>query len=180
MKGDLTLNNKALLIIDMQLGNFIGDDPIYKGEELLVKTADLISKFQSAAFPIIYIQNMGKVGDPDEPGSPGWHIHSQLVPPEKNLIVQKNTPDSFFNTNLAELLYSFHITHLYILGLQTEYCVDTTVRRAFSLGFKVTLVRDAHSTWDSSNLKAYQIIDHHNSVLGGWFADLKEIKDINL
>ncbi len=143
MKGDLTLNNKALLIIDMQLGNFIGDDPIFKGEELLKKAGKLISKFLSAACPIIYIQNMGSTGDPDEPGTPGWHIHSELVPPTNNLIIQKTTPDSFYKTNLNKLIQSFHIKHLYVLGLQTEYCIDTTVRRAFSLGYKVTLVRDA-------------------------------------
>lgn len=163
----------------MQVGNFIGADPIYKGEELLKKASILISKFQSAVLPVIYIQNMGSTGDPDEVGTPGWHIHSQLVPTNNSLIIQKTTPDSFYNTNLNELLQSFRIKHLYVLGLQTEYCIDTTVRRAFSLGYKVTLVRDAHSTWDSANLKADQIINHHNNVLGDWFADLENTNEIN-
>ncbi|MHA2364674.1 MAG: isochorismatase family protein, partial [Candidatus Hodarchaeales archaeon] len=65
------------------------------------------------------------------------------------------------------------IENLIIVGLQTEYCIDTTVRRAFSEEFNVTLVKDTHSTWNSSKLTAQQIIDHHNSILGDWFASLK-------
>ena len=39
-----------------------------------------------------------------------------------------------------------------------------------SEGYPVTLISDAHSTWDDSGLSAQQIIDHHNTVLGNWFA----------
>jgi len=62
--------------------------------------------------------------------------------------------------------------------LQTEYCIDTTCPRAFTLGYEVTLVKDAHSTWDSSLLKANRIIEHHNNVLGGWFVTLKSEREI--
>ena len=39
-----------------------------------------------------------------------------------------------------------------VMGAQTEVCVDTTCRRAFGLGFDVTLVSDGHSTWDNATL----------------------------
>ncbi len=39
------------------------------------------------------------------------------------------------------------------------------------MGYKVTLVSDTHSTWDSNELLAQQIINHHNSALN-WFADV--------
>jgi nicotinamidase-related amidase len=58
---------------------------------------------------------------------------------------------------------------LVVAGIQTEYCVDTTCRRAYSLGYDVTLVQDGHSTWDTPDLCAPQIIAHHNRTLGGWF-----------
>jgi len=35
---------------------------------------------------------------------------------------------------------------LLIMGAQTEVCVDTTCRRASSLGFSATLVSDGHNT----------------------------------
>jgi nicotinamidase-related amidase len=52
----------------------------------------------------------------------------------------------------------------------TQYCVDTTVRRAVSLGYDVTLVADGHMTADSGALGFEQIIEHHNALLGGFDA----------
>jgi len=52
----------------------------------------------------------------------------------------------------------------------TEYCVDTTSRRATSLGYDVTLASDAHLTRDNQVLTAANIIAHHNFVLGGFGA----------
>jgi len=164
----------------MQLGNFTGSDPIYKGEELLDSVEQILLKFRSLGVPIIYIQNMGTKGDPDEPGTQGWQIHQAISPLDNEITIQKTTPDSFNKTDLRKKLISLNIDHLYIVGLQTEYCIDTTVRRAYSYDYRVTLIEDAHSTWDSHDLKAIQIIEHHNSVLGSCFAEKKKLNEINL
>lgn len=55
--------------------------------------------------------------------------------------------------------------------------MDTTCRRGFSLKYDVTLVKDAHSTFDKKDISAQQIIDHHNDVLR-WFADTKTVEEI--
>jgi nicotinamidase-related amidase len=94
------------------------------------------------------------------------------------VVVQKHHPDAFQDTNLRRELESKSIERLIITGIQTEYCVDTTCRRAYSLGYDVTLVKDAHSTWSTDHLTAPQIIAHHNAVLGGWFAELKEMIEL--
>jgi nicotinamidase-related amidase len=52
----------------------------------------------------------------------------------------------------------------------TQYCVDTTCRRAVSLGYDVTLVADAHTTADSGTFTVEQIVDHHNALLDGFDA----------
>lgn len=172
------MKNKALLIIDMQTGNFSDLDPIYKGDELLNKVKRLIEKAHSEKLLVIFIQNNGGVGDPDEYGTPGWAIHSSISPIKDDFIIQKHSPDSFYDTILHGELQNYNIEELYIAGLQTEVCIDTTCRRAFSLGYKITLVEDAHSTCDSSFLKAQQIIIHHNLVLGDWFVNLKKEEEI--
>jgi len=172
------MSDIALLIIDMQAGNFSEPNPVYKGNELLAKVKSMITKGRSAQIPIIYVQNNGDSGDPDEYGTAGWEIHSLVAPIEGDVVVQKKTPDAFHETNLHHELESRGIKKLIIAGLQTEYCIDTTCRRAFILGYDVILVRDAHSTWDSPLLTAQQIIGHHNQVLGGWFAILKNEKEI--
>ena len=47
----------------------------------------------------------------------------------------------------------------------TEYCVDTTCRRATSLGYEVTLAGDAHLTRDNQVLTAAGLSSHPNFVL---------------
>ena len=47
------------------------------------------------------------------------------------------------------------------------------------MGYEVTLVKDAHSTWDTNHLSASQIIDHHNSLLSEWFVSLKGVNEIS-
>ena len=168
----------ALLIIDMQTGNFSESNPIHNGNELLVKVKSLITKGHSAQIPIVYVQNNGGSGDPDEYGTPGWKIHHSITPDEGDVVIQKQTPDGFYRTDLQLELESKGIKKLIIAGLQTEYCIDTTCRRAFSLGYQVILVKDAHNTWDSPLLRAQQIINHHNNVLSGWFVTLKNERDI--
>jgi len=56
--------------------------------------------------------------------------------------------------------------------------VDTTCRRAFSLGYQVTLVADAHSTWDDQACTAAQIVAHHNEVLGNGFASVQRASEV--
>ena len=167
-----------MLIIDMQVGNFSEPDPIYNGDELLAKVKGLIARARAAQIPIIYVQNNGSSGDPDEYGTPGWEIHPSIAAVEGDVLVQKRTPDAFYETNLQRELEARGIRKLVIAGLQTEYCIDTTCRRAFSLGYDVVLVKDAHSTWGSPLFTAKQIIEHHNHVLGGWFATLKNEREI--
>lgn len=81
------------------------------------------------------------------------------------MFVRKTAPDSFHNTQLHTLLHEHGISHLIICGMQSEFCVDTTTRRALALGYPVTLVADGHTTSDNRTLKAAQISAHHNETL---------------
>lgn len=168
---------KALLIIDVQNGMFQEGNVVYEGDRLLQNLKKLIAQARSTDTPIFYIQHNAPVGKPLENGTEGWEIHPEISPNTKDVIIQKTTPDSFFNTSLDDELKKQGIKHLVVAGIQTEACVDTTCRRAFSMEYKVTLASDTHSTWDSKDITAQQIINHHNSVLG-WFANVYLSKDI--
>ena len=82
-----------------------------------------------------------------------------------DIYIRKTTPDSFHNTDLLAVLQARGITRLVICGLQSEYCVDTSTRRALALGYPVILVADGHTTMDNSVLTASQISAHHNETL---------------
>ncbi|MBS4199460.1 cysteine hydrolase [Bacillus sp. FJAT-49732] len=169
------MKNTALLIIDVQNAMFDESNPIHEGEQLLNNLKELIIHARTSNVPVLFVQHN------DEEfvtGTHPWEIHSSIAPQIGEVVVQKNTPDSFHKTELHEILKARHIQNLIIAGNQTEYCIDTTTRRARSLGYKVTLVSDAHRTWNTDDLSAKQIIDHHNKVLANAFASLKETKEI--
>lgn len=168
----------ALLVIDVQLCNFEESPPVHRGSDLLSKIGALIAQARAAEVPIIYVQHCGPEGAIDQPGTLGWEIHPAIAPIEGDAVVQKRHPDAFQETSLRNGLESRGIERLIITGIQTEYCIDATCRRAYSLNYDVILVKDAHSTWDTDLLTAPQIIAHHNEVLGGWFAKLKEVSEI--
>src|SRR6201997_1917801 len=94
-----------------------------------------------------------------------WAIHLSLKPIGGEPIIRKRESDSFFETELQGELRKRGVTNLIVAGGMTEYCVDTTCRRATSLGYDVTLAGDAHLTRDNGVLTAANIIAHHNFVL---------------
>jgi hypothetical protein len=59
---------------------------------------------------------------------------------------------------------------------QTQYCVDTTVRRAVAQGYDVLLASDAHTTEDSDALPAEKIIAFYNETLNGFWAGEREVR----
>ena len=163
------MKDSALLIIDVQVG-IIDGLRAYRGREVLEQINKLLSKTRASNVPVICIQHDGEQGHPLEVGSSGWQIHPDIKPREDNLIIHKRASDSFFETTLQSELEARGIKHLVVAGCMTEYCVDTTSRRAISLGYDVTLVSDAHTTIDNKLLSAAQIIAHHNALLDGFDA----------
>jgi nicotinamidase-related amidase len=175
----MSMENSALVIIDVQNGMFLEGEEVFIGKELLRGIKTLIIQARSANIPVLYIQHNESVGSPLENGTYGWEIHSEISPEEGDIIIQKTTPDSFLKTALDQELREKGTQHLYLVGIQTELCVDTTCRSAFSKGYKVTLVSDLHSTWPSAELTAQQIINHHNGTLR-WFADVHSSDEVEL
>ncbi len=172
-------HNTALMIIDVQKGMFLEEWPVYRGPELLSTLKDLLARARAAGVPVIFIQH--DATDPADsllPGTPGHPIHPDIAPLPGEPVIRKLHPDAFQDTTLQAELEARGIRKLIIAGIQTEFCVDTTTRRAYSLGYEVTLVQDAHSTWDTENITAAQIIAHHNLTLGGWFAKLASAAEV--
>lgn len=171
------MEKTALIIIDMQAAMFASPDtPPFRGEHVLNTIRSLILGARSAGVPVIFVQHTTK--DEFTEGTPTWQICSELQPLEGEPIVQKCACDSFYRTGLQELLQNLGVTRPIFCGMQTEFCVDTTCRRAFSLGYHAILVQDAHTTFDTPQLCAEQIIPHHNYILGSSFVQLKSAAEL--
>lgn len=159
------IRKTALLVIDAQIGIVEGPSvgPVYQKDTLIQTLKSLITTAREAGIPVVYVQDLDVGGE----HSPEFQIHQEIAPIANECIIQKKATDAFHRTDLHERLQSMGINHLVITGCKTEYCVDTTCRKATTLEYDVTLVRDGHSTTDNKVLAAEQIIAHHNTNLHG-------------
>jgi nicotinamidase-related amidase len=74
------------------------------------------------------------------------------------MLVGKTTPDTFVsNRDLAEELRQQGVRRIVAFGIQSDYCVGETGKGALAAGFDVTLLRGAHSTYDSGGKTAEEI-----------------------
>jgi nicotinamidase-related amidase len=72
-------------------------------------------------------------------------------------VLDKTTCDTFVSTHLGEELDALGVRRVVITGLQSEYCIRETTLGALARGLEVTLVQDAHSTYDGRQRKAREI-----------------------
>ncbi|RON57931.1 cysteine hydrolase family protein [Pseudomonas frederiksbergensis] len=154
----------ALLIIDVQQALCTGEYECFDIKRVIQNINDLSAKARETGIPVVLIQHEEK-GDLLQHGSKGWQLADGLETSPQDLRVRKTTRDSFYHTHLQALLQDQGTDRLIICGLQTDYCVNATVRQALNLSFDVVLAADAHSTVDNGNLAAADIIAEHNADL---------------
>jgi nicotinamidase-related amidase len=154
----------ALLIIDVQQALCSGEYECFEIGRVINTINDLSTRARQAGVPVVLIQHE-EAGSPLAHGAVGWQLAEGLETSPKDHRVGKTTGDSFYQTNLQKLLPKEDFERLVICGLQTDYCVNATVRQALTLGYDVVLAGDAHSTVDNGNPTAEDIIAEHNKDL---------------
>jgi ureidoacrylate peracid hydrolase len=92
----------------------------------------------------------------------GWYFY-KLNPPEE-LIYTKYNYNAFSIPEFVESLQQKEIRTLVLTGMDTYVCVETTLRTAFDLGYKVVLPKDLvaanarHLDWHERTLAIVQKI----------------------
>lgn len=146
--------NKALLIIDLQNDYFPeGKFPLWNTEQVLENIKQLIAKAQQHGMKIIHIQHVADSSYGIAPffneGTSGVEIHPQILQSAPNgEVVIKKFADSFYNTNLSEVLAKSQIDELLICGMMTQNCVTHTAISKSAEKYKVSVVADCCTTVD--------------------------------
>ncbi len=172
----------ALLIIDVQNAVLAGQAAAERQQQVdaaldgtVMRLQVLQARARACGIPVVMVQHNGEADHRLATGTNGWAIRRELTPAPGEAVVQKTSCDSFYRTDLAERLAAHSTTHLVIGGCMTQFCVDTTVRRAVTLGYNVTLIADGHTTADGNGLTFSQIVDHHNATLDGFDAGTNSV-----
>lgn len=154
----------AVLVIDVQQGLCEGEGAAFDCEGTISRINDVTRKARQAAVPVIFVQHESQDGYLEH-GTAAWQIARGLEVTLMDQTVRKTTPDSFLRTDLEAVLRGLGIERVVLCGMHSEFCVDTTARRALALGFPVTLVSDAHTSAGNAAVSAQQVIAHHNATL---------------
>ena len=158
----------ALLVVDMQ-NAWLNSGISRLDRDGVVKRINHAAKcIRQRGGRVIFIRH----NDDAQVGSPEWHVDSDLPIDARDLMIDKTACDAFANTGLLMELLASGTDRLFICGLATEFCVDTTLRAALSHGFDVVGLSDAHTTGDRPHLSAAQVIEHHNWVWANLAAPL--------
>jgi nicotinamidase-related amidase len=168
----------ALMIVDVQQGMFSLPSPPHRGEEVVRRIAGLLDRARAEGVPVVHIQHDSGPGDVLAKGSPGWPHHPMVAPRAGEMVVEKRHSSAFHDTDLHRRLSEAGIDRLVVAGMQTEMCVDSACRGAVALDYRVVLVADAHTTYDTPVLGADLIIAHHNRLLGDGFVELVEAEQV--
>ncbi|HLY27299.1 MAG TPA: isochorismatase family protein [Aggregatilineales bacterium] len=157
--------NTAFVIIDTQMAFFEAPKPLYQADTLIANIKSLIAKARAAQVPVIYVQQNASGDLAWMNDTPLKNIHPGIAPQESDLVIQKWEPDIFAEAALPAELDARGIKKLVLAGLQTEYCINNSCRSGAARGYDITLVGDAHSTFDSDTMTAPQIIERYTNEL---------------
>lgn len=161
-----TNKHSALIIVDVQ-NDYCDEKGALGSQRLDTSGVDriiphikkLISTFHNSKLPVIFIQTIhedatdsevwltrGKSNDTEHNSvcrKDTWGSDFyQLSPDTTDIIVNKHRYSAFYNTRLDSVLRTLKIDHLYITGVATNVCVDSTIRDGFMRDYKITVLED--------------------------------------
>jgi nicotinamidase-related amidase len=162
----------ALMVVDVQKAMFTSGPEPYEGRAVVAHIAALLAKVRQTKAPVFFVQHDGGPGDEFDRHLPGFAICDEVVPLPHEPVAVKTTRSAFASTNLEMQLRAAAIDHIVLCGMQTEFCIATTLLGAVDRGFRMTVVRDGHTTFDNEILPAEKIIALHHRIWQNVMADL--------
>jgi nicotinamidase-related amidase len=171
-------SDTVLMVVDVQLA---ADHPKWgprnnPGAEK--KIAELLAAWRSAKMPVVHIRHDSVTpGSPYTPNTPGHPFKPEVMPLPDETVIGKNANSAFIGTDLEDKLGAMGTTTMVVCGVSTPHCVESTVRHAGNLGYRVFVPTDACWCTDVRDLagKLWPAEDVHQlsmAVLNGEFASV--------
>lgn len=153
----------VLLVVDTQKA--ITDSGVYKFEQFEANIAKLIETARKSRIEVIFVRHDDGAGNPLAKGNDGFEIYEKFQPVQNELVFDKTVNSAFKDTGLAEYLKGKDESTIIIVGLQTEYCIDATIKAGFEHGFKIIVPADCNSTFDNKFMSAELTYNYYNNFI---------------
>lgn len=117
-------------------------------------------------------------------GSRSWGIVKEVEPIEGEILIDKAGKGASGVSTLFMTLQNLGITHLVIVGITADVCVNTIMTEANDLGFWCLLLKDCTGATDEGNYAAVVKSTKMQGGVFGWVSDsekfIKGLTSINL
>ena len=149
-----------LLVIDMQKG--LVDEELYAFDTFTDRTTRLVEAARKNGVEVVFVQHDAGPGSGMSAGDEAFEIIDALTPGEGEKVFTKTINSCFGNRDLKVYLKSQTDRRLMIIGLQTNYCIDATVKSAFERGFTVIIPEGTNSTFDNDYMTGETTYRYYN------------------
>ena len=102
---------------------------------------------------------------PLTPGYPGFEIDGRFQPRPGERIFDKQVNSAFRGTGLLEYLREKGEDTVIVAGLQTDYCIDATIKAGFEHRLNIIVPAQANSTFDNAYMSAEATYRYHNQLM---------------
>ena len=152
-----------LIVIDVQKG--ITDERLYDFDGFIRNVTNIIDAARKNNVEVIYVQHDDGPGTGFSFGDKDFEIADQVAPKENEKIFIKTINSCFGNNDLANYLRESKEKDLMIVGLQTNFCVDASVKSAFERGYKVIVPKGTNSTFDNDYMDRETTYKYYNDMM---------------
>ena len=164
-KSDFTEGGEKmiLLVVDIQKG--ITDERLYDFDSFIQRTTKIVETARKNHVEIIYVQHDDGPGTGFSVGDKDFEIADQVAPEKNEKVFVKDVNSCFGNNEFVEYLKSLNEKELMIVGLQTNFCIDATVKAAFERGYSVIIPEGTNSTFDNDYMNAETTYRYYNEMM---------------
>jgi nicotinamidase-related amidase len=144
------MSKRAIIVVDLQRDYLAtGQFALVGIDDATANATKVIEAARSAGDKVIHVRHENPADAPFfVPGTEGAEIIPAVAPAEGELVITKNYPNSFRETELKQALDEEGIRDVVVLGAMSHMCIDATSRAAADLGYNTMIIEDACATRD--------------------------------
>jgi nicotinamidase-related amidase len=157
---------RAVLLAWREAGGYV----VHTREAHVADLSDCPPAKRLRGNPSLRIGDVGPMGRILVAGEPGNAIIAELAPVDGELLIDKPGKGAFYATDLMDQLGQRGITHLVVMGVTTEVCVQTSMREANDRGFDCLLVEDGTESYFPAFKAATLDMIRAQGAIVGWTA----------
>ncbi|MBR4426740.1 MAG: isochorismatase family protein, partial [Spirochaetales bacterium] len=138
---------------------------LYNAKTFIERVVKLVETARQNNVEVIFVQHDAGPGSGFSVGDPDFEIDAHVTPAKGEKVFIKTINSCFGNKDFLDYMYSLEDKRVMVVGLQTNWCIDATVKSAFERGFEVIIPDGTNSTFDNDYMSAETTYRYYNEEI---------------